>query len=74
MMTNIDTTFITKTLIFKKLNPPQSRFLSRFKYEILIYLLPPGRIDRLQENTRYDNNGNIIFHKWFCFKKQNIKK
>lgn len=68
-MTNVNTTFITKTLIFKKLNPPQRRFLSKLKYEIIIFNLPPGYIGRLQENTRYDNYGNIIFHKWFYYKK-----
>jgi len=59
---------ISKSLIFKQLHPPTSSYLPRFKYYITRFIIPghtKTNLERLEEHIRYDDNGNIIFNKWF---------
>ena len=59
---------ISKSLIFKQLHPPTNYYLPRFKYYITRFIIPsPTKttLERLEEHIRYNDNGNIIFNKWF---------
>ena len=68
MPTSEFSTIITRVLIFKQLNPPKTIYFERFNLFITNFYLPgPSytKMEKLQENTRYDSSGNIIFNKWF---------
>jgi len=68
MSTSEFSTIITKTLIFKQSNPPKSVHFERFNLYITIFYLPgPSntKMEKIVEHTCYDDNGNIIFNKWF---------
>jgi len=68
MSTSEFSTIITKTLIFKQLNPPTTIYHKIFNMYITKFKFPgPSNtnMERLQEVIRYDNIGNIVFNKWF---------
>ena len=66
MSTSEFSTIITKTLIFKQLNPPITIYHKIFNMYITKFKFPgPSNtnMERLQEVIRYDNIGNIVFNK-----------
>lgn len=68
MSTSEFSTIITKTLIFKQSNLPKTVYFKRFNLYITIFYLPgPSntKMEKIVEHTCYDDNGKIIFNKWF---------
>ena len=65
-------TIITKTLIFKQSNAPKTVYFKRFNLYITIFYLPGPellntkiKMRKITEHTCYDDNGKLIFNKWF---------